>query len=102
MSSISPDAGGHGHTIIYCNWWSSESASFMGLSLRIGRGGAPSAWLAATKFAGYRWLRRGRSSRCIDDAIFDGVDVLSVSLGSTTSSLPPIVEDAVAIGSFMP
>ncbi|KAF2322835.1 hypothetical protein GH714_031250 [Hevea brasiliensis] len=62
--------------------------------------GAPSAWLAVYKVC---WATGGCSSADVlaafDDAVFDGVDVLSVSIGST----PPLatyVEDPVAIGSF--
>lgn len=64
------------------------------------RGGAPSSWLAIYKVC---WATGGCSSAdllaAFDDAIFDGVDVLSVSLGSP----PPLssyVEDVVSIGSF--
>lgn len=64
------------------------------------RGGAPSARIAVYKVC---WATGGCSSADIlaafDDAIFDGVDVLSVSLGSP----PPLssyVDDAVSIGSF--
>lgn len=64
------------------------------------RGGAPSSWLAIYKVC---WATGGCSSAdllaAFDDAIFDGVDVLSVSLGSP----PPLssyIEDVVSIGSF--
>jgi hypothetical protein len=77
-----------------------ENASFMGLAQGLARGGAPSAWLAIYKVC---WATGGCAEAdllaAFDDAIFDGVDVLSVSLGSA----PPLatyVEDAVAIGSF--
>lgn len=66
----------------------------------LARGGAPSARLAIYKVC---WATGGCSSAdllaAFDDAISDGVDVLSVSLGSPPP-LPGYVDDVVAIGSF--
>ncbi|KAJ9132803.1 hypothetical protein P3X46_033636 [Hevea brasiliensis] len=99
---LSPrDAGGHGtHTSSTATGVVVENASFVGLAQGLARGGAPSAWLAVYKVC---WATGGCSSADVlaafDDAVFDGVDVLSVSIGST----PPLatyVEDPVAIGSF--
>jgi hypothetical protein len=77
-----------------------ENASFMGLAQGLARGGAPLAWLAVYEVF---WDTGGCAEAdllaAFDDAIFDGVDVLSVSLGSP----PPLatyVEEAAAIGSF--
>jgi subtilisin family serine protease len=99
---LSPrDASGHGtHTSSTAAGVPVENVSFMGLAQGLARGGAPSAWLAVYKVC---WATGGCSSvdllAAFDDAIFDGVDVLSVSLGST----PPLstyVEDVLSIGSF--
>lgn len=72
----------------------------MGLASGLARGGAPSSWLAIYKVC---WATGGCSSAdllaAFDDAIFDGVDVLSVSLGSP-APLSSYVEDVVSIGSF--
>lgn len=72
----------------------------MGLARGTARGGAPSAWLAVYKVC---WSTGGCSSAdllaAFDDAIFDGVDLLSLSLGSS----PPLasyVDDVLSIGSF--
>ncbi|KAK7264239.1 hypothetical protein RJT34_31845 [Clitoria ternatea] len=99
---LSPrDAAGHGtHTSSTAAGVAVENASFMGLAKGLARGGAPSAWLAIYKIC---WATGGCSSAdllaAFDDAIFDGVDILSVSLGSSPP-LPTYVEDALAIGSF--
>ncbi|XP_052193695.1 subtilisin-like protease SBT3.9 isoform X2 [Diospyros lotus] len=99
---LSPrDASGHGtHTSSTAAGAAVENASFMGLAKGLARGGAPSAWLAIYKVC---WSTGGCSSAdllaAFDDAISDGVDVLSVSLGS----YPPLasyVEDVLSIGSF--
>ncbi|XAR72774.1 Tripeptidyl-peptidase II [Bertholletia excelsa] len=99
---LSPrDAGGHGtHTSSIAAGALVDNVSFMGLAQGLARGGAPSAWLAIYKVC---WSTGGCSSADIlaafDDALYDGVDVLSLSLGSP----PPLatyVEDVVSIGSF--
>lgn len=99
---LSPrDASGHGtHTSSTAAGVQVENASFKGLAKGIARGGAPSAWLAIYKIC---WSTGGCSSAdllaAFDDAIFDGVDLLSASLGSYPP-LPTYVDDVLAIGSF--
>ncbi|XP_038706055.1 subtilisin-like protease SBT3.9 isoform X1 [Tripterygium wilfordii] len=99
---LSPrDAAGHGtHTASTAAGALIGNASFMGLAQGLARGGAPSAWIAIYKVC---WATGGCSSAdllaAFDDAIFDGVDVLSASLGSSPP-LPAYVEDPLAIGSF--
>ncbi|RWW18602.1 hypothetical protein GW17_00017398 [Ensete ventricosum] len=72
----------------------------MGIARGIARGGALRARLAIYKVC---WATGGCSSADIlaafDDAIHDGVDVLSVSLGQSPP-LPTYIEDVLAIGSF--
>ncbi|GLT30645.1 hypothetical protein SLA2020_054360 [Shorea laevis] len=99
---LSPrDAVGHGsHTASTASGVLVKNANFMGLAQGLARGGAPSSWLAVYKIC---WATGGCSSAdllaAFDDAIFDGVDVLSLSLGDS----PPLatyVDDTLAVGSF--
>lgn len=95
------DAAGHGtHTSSTAGGVTVENASMKGLAKGSARGGAPSAHIAIYKIC---WYDGECSSAdllaAFDDAIHDGVDVLSVSLGSS----PPVisyVDDVLAIGSF--
>lgn len=99
---LSPrDAVGHGtHTASTAAGMRVQNASFGGLARGLARGGAPSAWLAVYKIC---WATGDCSSvdllKAMDDAIHDGVGVMSVSLGSS----PPLatyVDDTLAIGAF--
>ncbi|KAJ0077318.1 hypothetical protein Patl1_36546 [Pistacia atlantica] len=99
---LSPrDAVGHGtHTASTAAGAPVKNASFMGLAQGIARGGAPLASLAVYKVC---WATGGCSSAdllaAFDDAVSDGVNVLSVSLGSS----PPLstyFDDVLSIGSF--
>ncbi|CAA6656391.1 unnamed protein product [Spirodela intermedia] len=99
---LSPrDALGHGtHTSSTAAGSPVENAAVAGLARGLARGGAPNAHLAIYKVC---WATGDCSAADIlaafDDAIADGVDVLSVSLGSP----PPLssyVDDVLAVGSF--
>ncbi|XP_056851667.1 subtilisin-like protease SBT3.15 [Raphanus sativus] len=77
------DAEGHGtHTATIAGGSFVTNASFNGLALGMVRGGAPRARIASYKVC---WTIFGCSSadmwKAYDDAIHDGVDVLSVSIG---------------------
>jgi subtilisin family serine protease len=72
----------------------------LGLGQGTARGGAPSARIAVYKVC--------RSSACdtsnilsaFDDAIADGVDILSVSIGGELENYYSIFRDPLSIGSF--
>ncbi|XP_057861642.1 subtilisin-like protease SBT3.9 isoform X2 [Cryptomeria japonica] len=99
---LSPrDALGHGtHTSSTAAGDFVDNVNFLGLAPGSARGGAPGARIATYKVC---WATGDCSSADIlaafDDAIHDGVDVISVSLGSP----PPLdayFDDPIAIGSF--
>ncbi|XP_057952932.1 subtilisin-like protease SBT3.9, partial [Malania oleifera] len=100
---LSPrDQNGHGtHVASTAAGAFVQNASFLGLAQGWARGGAPSACLAIYKIC---WSPDGHCTEAdiiaaLDDAIYDGVDVISASIGSTVP-LAPYFADALSIGSF--
>ncbi|GLU17618.1 hypothetical protein SLE2022_339780 [Rubroshorea leprosula] len=103
---LSPrDANGHGtHTFSTAAGSSVGNVSFRGLGPGTARGGAPHARLAVYKVC---WnVLGGQCSsadilKAFDDAIHDGVDALSPSIGSSIPLFPQVDErDGIATGSF--
>ncbi|GLJ43705.1 hypothetical protein SUGI_0909990 [Cryptomeria japonica] len=98
---LSPrDRIGHGtHTSSTAAGNFIKNASLYGLAPGDSRGGVPGARVAAYKIC---WAGEGCGDADIlsafDDAIHDGVDIISVSLGSTIAY--PYFQDANAIGAF--
>ncbi|KAL8246377.1 hypothetical protein R6Q59_007593 [Mikania micrantha] len=95
------DANGHGtHTASIAVGSTVKTASFFGFGQGTARGGAPRARLAVYKVC---W-EDGKCSEAdilaaFDDAINDGVDVVSASFGSP-SPLLPFYNSSTDIGSF--
>ncbi|KAF1898259.1 hypothetical protein Lal_00033025 [Lupinus albus] len=75
-----------------------DSASFYGLAQGTARGGVPLARIAAYKICDNFGCESAAILSAFDDAIADGVNIISVSLGG--SSQLPFDKDAIAIGSF--
>ncbi|KAJ6301225.1 hypothetical protein OIU77_015520 [Salix suchowensis] len=103
---LSPrDANGHGtHTASTAAGGFVENVSYKGLGLGTVRGGAPRARLVIYKVCWNvlgGWCSAADLLKAFDEAIHDGVDVLSLSLGYP----PPLFSDTderdgIAIGSF--
>lgn len=75
------------------------NASLFGIARGTARGGAPGARLAIYKACWFGFCSDADVLSAADDAIHDGVDILSLSLGPN----PPqsiYFEDAVSIGTF--
>ncbi|KAM3389529.1 hypothetical protein ACQJBY_011586 [Aegilops geniculata] len=95
------DAAGHGtHTSSTAAGNAVTGASYYGLAQGTAKGGS-----AASRVAMYRVCSdEGCAGSAIlagfDDAIGDGVDVISVSLGASPYFSPDFSEDPIAIGSF--
>ncbi|KAI9173469.1 hypothetical protein LWI28_001797 [Acer negundo] len=103
---LSPrDANGHGtHTASTAAGSIVQNVSYQGLGLGNVRGGAPRARLAIYKVC---WNILGGQCasadilKAIDEAIHDGVDVLSLSIGSSIPLFSDVDErDGIATGSF--
>ncbi|KAE9622118.1 hypothetical protein Lal_00032471 [Lupinus albus] len=98
-SESTRDIDGHGtHTASTVVGNNVLGASFYGLAQGTARGGVPSARIAAYKVCNESGCTNDAIMAAFDDAIADGVSILSVSLGG--SNIVPFDEDPIAIGSF--
>ncbi|KAL5580907.1 hypothetical protein UlMin_013349 [Ulmus minor] len=75
-----------------------EGVSFYGLAKGTARGGVPSARIAAYKVCSVNGCYAANVLAAFDDAIADGVDVITISLG--VDSALQFYEDSIAIGAF--
>ena len=74
-------------------------ASLFGIANGTARGGAPSARLAIYKVCWFGFCSDADILSAMDDAIHDGVDILSLSLGPDLPH-PIYFDDAISIGAF--
>ncbi|XP_021894462.1 subtilisin-like protease SBT4.6 [Carica papaya] len=93
------DSNGHGsHTASTAAGNAVKNVSFYGLAQGTATGGVPFSRIAAYKVCD----ESGCSSQAIlaafDDAIADGVDVISISIGPANPD--DLIEDAISIGAF--
>lgn len=96
---VSPrDASGHGtHTSSTAAGISVHGASVLGNGAGEARGMAPGAHIAMYKVCWFNGCYSSDILAGMDDAIRDGVDIISVSLGGFPL---PLFEDSIAIGGF--
>ncbi|XP_023527145.1 cucumisin-like [Cucurbita pepo subsp. pepo] len=93
------DTDGHGtHTASTVAGGLVSQASLYGLGIGTARGGVPSARIAAYKVCWKDGCSDADILAAFDDAIADGVDIVSLSVGS--SEPRPYFNDPIAIGSF--
>ncbi|KAI3468815.1 hypothetical protein Pfo_025478 [Paulownia fortunei] len=93
------DTEGHGtHTASTAAGVELPGTSFLGLAEGVARGGVPNARIAVYKVCWASGCGLADILKAFDDAIADGVDIISVSLGSGYPS--DYFDDPIAIGSF--
>ncbi|KAH9606404.1 hypothetical protein KSS87_004626 [Heliosperma pusillum] len=92
------DTEGHGtHTASTAAGREVEGASFYGIANGTARGGVPSARIAVYKACGVGGCQDKDVLAAFDDAIADGVDMITISLGGSSVEF---YEDTIAIGAF--
>ncbi|KAF5747450.1 cucumisin-like isoform X2 [Tripterygium wilfordii] len=96
---LSPrDTDGHGsHTSSTAAGVLVSEASFKGFGFGTARGGVPSARIAVYKVCWVDGCYAADILSAFDDAIADGVDIISISVGMEPSNY---FQDPIAIGSF--
>ncbi|KAJ1440667.1 Peptidase S8/S53 domain [Sesbania bispinosa] len=94
------DSDGHGtHTASTIAGSIVANASLFGMAKGTARGGAPSARLAIYKACWFGFCSDADVLSAMDDAIHDGVDILSLSLGPEPPQ-PIYFENAISVGAF--
>ncbi|KAI4316968.1 hypothetical protein L6164_024888 [Bauhinia variegata] len=95
------DTVGHGtHVASTAAGSTVADASYYGLAEGIAKGGSPGSRVAMYKVCAQFGCRGSAILAAFDDAIADGVDVLSLSLGAPAEGRPELTSDPIAIGAF--
>lgn len=93
------DTEGHGtHTASTAAGGIVTGASMLGLGLGTARGGVPAARVAIYKICWSNGCADEDILAAFDEAISDGVDIISLSVGGSTAK--NYFEDSIAIGSY--
>lgn len=95
------DFVGHGtHTTSIAAGARVPNASYYGLGQGTAKGGFPSARIACYKACSEVGCSGATILKAIDDAIKDGVDMISISIGMSLIFQPDYLNDPIAIGAF--
>ncbi|KAJ1381489.1 Peptidase S8/S53 domain [Sesbania bispinosa] len=95
------DSIGHGtHTASTAAGVQVNNASYYGLAKGTARGGSPSTRIAAYKTCSEEGCSGATILKAIDDAIRDGVDIISISIGLSSLMQSDFLDDPIAIGAF--
>ncbi|KAK4351851.1 hypothetical protein RND71_027369 [Anisodus tanguticus] len=95
------DQNGHGtHVASTAAGNPVSGASYYGLASGTAKGGSPGSRIAMYRVCTSDGCRGSAIMKAFDDAIADGVDVLSLSLGSSSGLEPEFSSDPIAIGAF--
>ncbi|KAB2627412.1 cucumisin-like [Pyrus ussuriensis x Pyrus communis] len=99
VGSSARDEIGHGsHTASTVAGIPVKGVSFYGLAHGTATGGVPSARIAEYKVCGSNECATDKILAAFDDAIADGVDIITISIGD--SIVVPFDQDPIAIGAF--
>ncbi|CAN6561880.1 unnamed protein product [Malus baccata var. baccata] len=97
--SSARDENGHGtHTASTAAGNPVKGVSFYGLGQGTARGGVPSARIAAYKVCNSEGCSSEGLLGAFDDAIHDGVDIITISIGAYSAE--PLDQDPIAIGAL--
>lgn len=101
-SSGSPrDSSGHGtHCASIAGGARVANASYFGLARGTARGGLPSTRIASYKVCSTEGCSGATILKAIDDAVKDGVDIISISIGMSSLLESDFLSDPIAIGAF--
>ncbi|GAB2277717.1 hypothetical protein Dimus_012420 [Dionaea muscipula] len=95
------DHDSHGtHTTAIAAGSPVANANYFGLARGTARGGSPAARIAIYKACSFETCQGSTILKAIDDAIKDGVDILSISLGMSFLLQSDFLKDPIAIGAF--
>ncbi|CAN1343761.1 CO(2)-response secreted protease [Linum perenne] len=101
VTSSPRDSIGHGtHTASTAAGSLVDNASYYGLARGTARGGAPSARIAVYNACSEDGCSGSVILKAIDDAIEDGVDLISISIGISSALQSDYLSDPIAIGGF--
>ncbi|KAJ6895542.1 hypothetical protein NC651_021911 [Populus alba x Populus x berolinensis] len=98
FSSARDDLGHGSHTASTAAGSIVKKASFYGLAQGTARGGVPSARISAYKVCGPGSCQSSDILSAFDDAIADGVDIITISIGGNQAQ--EFDNDVIAIGGF--
>lgn len=76
------------------------NASYYGLAHGAAKGGSPSSRLAMYKACSIGGCASSAVLKAIDDAVSDGVDIISISIGMSSMFQSDFLSDPIAIGAF--
>ncbi|XP_042407712.1 CO(2)-response secreted protease-like [Zingiber officinale] len=95
------DSVGHGtHTASTAAGSVVLNANYYGLAQGVAKGGSPSSRLAVYRACSLGGCASSAVLKAIDDAVHDGVDVISISIGMSSAFQTDFLSDPIAIGAF--
>ncbi|CAH8341986.1 unnamed protein product [Eruca vesicaria subsp. sativa] len=95
------DSNGHGtHTASTAAGSHVVGASDRGLARGTAKGGQPGCRIAAYKTCTADGCAGSAMLKAMDDAVHDGVDIISISIGSSAAITSDYLSDPIAIGAF--